>query len=121
MVKALFDTNILIDFLNGREPARAELALYTDKAISMITWMEIMVGVNDENRQATAAFLRHFTCIDIDQSVAERAVALRRTYRLKLPDAIIWACAMTHDRVFVTRDSKDIPADHPGVRIPYRL
>ncbi|MDO1581386.1 type II toxin-antitoxin system VapC family toxin [Rhizobium oryzicola] len=121
MVKALFDSNILIDFLSGREPARAELALYPDKAISMITWMEVMVGVSDENREATIGFLRHFTCIEIDQVVAEQAVALRGAYRLKLPGAIVWASAMAHDRLLVTRDAKDIPADHPGVRIPYDI
>ena len=44
MVKALFDTNILIDYLNGFEQAKAELARYSDKAISLITWMEVIVG-----------------------------------------------------------------------------
>ncbi|NSZ15968.1 type II toxin-antitoxin system VapC family toxin [Agrobacterium vitis] len=121
MVKALFDTNILIDFLNGNEPARQELSLYEEKAISMVTWMEVMVGASDENGQATAAFLRSFRCIAIDQTVAERAVALRRGHRLKLPDAIVWASALAHDMVLVTRDTKDLPGNHPGIRIPYRL
>ena len=44
MVSALFDTNILIDYLNGVEAARTELGRYSDKAISLITWMEVMVG-----------------------------------------------------------------------------
>jgi predicted nucleic acid-binding protein len=43
-VKALFDTNVLIDYLSGVKAAKAELAKYSDKAISMITWMEIQVG-----------------------------------------------------------------------------
>ena len=44
MVKVIFDTNILIDYLNGTPQAKAELTLYTDKAISIVTWMEIQVG-----------------------------------------------------------------------------
>ena len=44
MVKALFDTNILVDYLNAVPQARTELQRYTEKAISIITWMEVMVG-----------------------------------------------------------------------------
>ena len=47
MVKALLDTNILIDFLRGLPAARDELNRYEDKAISVITWMEVMVGRAD--------------------------------------------------------------------------
>ena len=37
MVKALFDTNILIDYLNAVPEARTEFQRYTEKAISVIT------------------------------------------------------------------------------------
>lgn len=37
MVKALFDTNILVDYLNAVPQARAELQRYTEKAMSIIT------------------------------------------------------------------------------------
>ena len=37
MVKALFDTNILIDHLRGITAARDEIARYDTKAISIIT------------------------------------------------------------------------------------
>ena len=43
-MKALFDTNILIDYLRGLPAARDELNRHQDKAISVVTWMEIMVG-----------------------------------------------------------------------------
>ena len=78
MVGALFDTNILIDHLRGIEAARDELARYTDKAISLITWMEVLVGTSEPHRPGTRAFLDSFTRIEIDPRVAERAVALRR-------------------------------------------
>jgi predicted nucleic acid-binding protein len=38
MVKALFDTNILVDYLNAVPEARKELQRYTEKAVSIITW-----------------------------------------------------------------------------------
>ena len=57
--------------------------------------------------------------MDVDSDVAERAAILRRTHRIKLPDALIWATAQAYDLVLVTRNTKDFPADHPGIRVPY--
>ena len=56
MVKALFDTNILIDYLTGRSQARAELSLYAEKAISIITWMEVMVVGAEKSWRRRAIF-----------------------------------------------------------------
>ncbi|HBK09336.1 MAG TPA: VapC toxin family PIN domain ribonuclease [Acetobacteraceae bacterium] len=121
MVKALLDTNILIDFLNGIPAARDELNLYEDKAISIITWMEVMAGAPPLAARATREFLDGFALMDLDGKVAERAVPLRQQYRLKLPDAIIWATARVHAMLLVTRETKAFPADNPGVRMPYTV
>jgi predicted nucleic acid-binding protein len=56
MVKALFDTNILIDFLNAAPQARQEIDLYREKAISIVTWMEVMVGAPPSVEAATRTF-----------------------------------------------------------------
>jgi len=119
MVKALFDTNILIDFLGGAPEARDEVALYDDAAISIVTWMEVMVGATDPTADATRAFLNNFELIGLDREVADLAVQLRRRYGLKLPDAIIWASARHQGRLLVTRNTKDFPPGDPGVRAPY--
>ena len=121
MVKALFDTNILIDYLRGVEPARAELARFPDPAISIVTWMEVMAGAPPDTEAATRAFLGAFITVALDPTVAERAVEIRRTQRLKLPDAIVRASAEVQDRLLVTRDERAFPGDDPGIRIPYRL
>lgn len=119
MVRALFDTNILIDYLRKIEAARDELARYTDKAISVVTWMEVLVGATDANQPATRAFLDSFTLVAIDARVAERAVTLRQAQRIKLPDAIVWASAQVHGMLLVTRDTKGFPLGDPGIRMPY--
>ncbi len=75
-MNALFDTNILIDHLNGIEEAMIEM---------------------------------------------RRAVQIRKTARIKLPDALIWASAQAHSMLLVTRNTKDFSASEPGVRIPYQL
>ena len=119
MVKALFDTSVLIDYLNGVKNAKVELARFDDKAISVISWIEVMVGTTPATLAGTRAFLAGFALLPINVLVAERAVALRQVKRIKLPDAIIWASAQTSDRLLVTRNTKDFAATEPGVRVPY--
>ncbi|WP_159712887.1 type II toxin-antitoxin system VapC family toxin [Geminicoccus flavidas] len=121
MVKALFDTNILIDHLNAVPEARAELRRYEAKAISIVTWMEVMVGAEPDLQAPTRGFLGGFEVIGIEERVAERAVKLRRSHRIRLPDAVIWATAQVHGLLLVTRNTRDFPADDPGVRAPYIL
>jgi predicted nucleic acid-binding protein len=121
MVKVLLDTNVLIDFLRGIPAAQAELARHDDAAISVITWMEVLVGAPPALEQSTRDFLNDFRLIELDQKVADRAVGIRRDHRLKLPDAIIWSSAQVHARLLITRDTKGFPADDPGVRVPYTV
>lgn len=121
MVKALFDTNILIDHLNRVDAASAELSRYEDKAVSILTWIEVMVGAAPEVEVATREFLRNFKLVGLDDRIADLAVRLRRAHRLKLPDAVIWASAQANEMLLVTRNTKDFPSDDPGVRMPYRL
>ncbi len=120
-MKALFDTNILIDYLNGIEASLRELSKHDERLISPISWMEVMVGTLQEEEADVRAFLSTFRQVSIDSEVAEEAVVARRTIGLKLPDAIIWASARVSDALLVTRKDRDFPADHPGVRNPYEL
>lgn len=64
-------------------------------------------------------FLRDFKVVDITRRVAREAIELRRQKRIRLQDAIIWASARVESALLVTRNTKDFPADEPGVRVPY--
>lgn len=120
-MRAVFDTNILIDYLNGLDQARGELALYDRPMISPITWIEVVVGGRSDMDPVLLAFLRRFEQAPLDTAVAERAVRLRRSHRLKVPDAIIWATAQSVDALLVTRNTKDFPTTAPDVRVPYTV
>ena len=121
MVSVLIDTNILIDYLNGIEQAKTELDRYSDKAISLITWMEVMVGATPETERIMRGFLSGFVHLPIDEQVATVAVALRKQHKIKLPDAIVWATAQVNRCLFVTRNTKDFSHDEPGIRVPYQI
>lgn len=121
-MNALFDTNILIDYLKGDRPAQAELARYRQPLISVVTWMEVLAGVRtDDEADVVEMFLRDFRVVDVSRGIARDAVAIRQTMRIRLPDAIIWASARHESALLVTRNTKDFPADEPGIRIPYRV
>jgi len=120
-MKALFDTNVLIDYLNGIPAAKRELDLYESCSISIVTWMEVLSGGAQELEDTTRAFLNRFIAVPIGEAIAERAVKLRRERRLKLPDAIILATALETGLMLVTRNAKDFGGTLPGIRIPYRV
>lgn len=121
-MKAVFDSNIVIDYLNGIPAAAEELALYREAWISPITWVEAQVktppGLEDATRSAIDATFRR---LELDEATLENGLLLRRTLRLKLPDALILASARVRGWQLVSRNTKDFPADMPGIRVPYQL
>ncbi|SNY77878.1 type II toxin-antitoxin system VapC family toxin [Enterobacter sp. CC120223-11] len=118
---AVFDTNILIDLLNKRlEAAEAIENGANHRAISLISWMEVMVGARKYHQEArTAALLGAFEVIDVSREIAERSVLLRAEHGMKLPDAIILASAKVRNCPLITRNIKDF-SGISGVKIPYQ-
>lgn len=119
---ALFDTNILIDYLNGIPASVDTLKKYGSKpAISVITWMEIMVGAKKlptEKENETRKFLAQFILLPVSDQVAEMSIIIRHENRIKLPDAIILATARTNNRILISRNPKDFD-NVTGVIMPY--
>lgn len=120
-MKAVFDTNIIIDALNGVSAADEEYSRYEQVLISRITWMEVLVGAKEDDAELRDFLATHFEVIPLDLPVAEAAVNLRRKHRLRLPDAIIWATAQVSEAVLVTRNTKDFDPQWAGILIPYQI
>lgn len=120
-MKALFDTNILIDYLNGIEAAKAEINRYPHMTISIVTWMEVMVGAKPDEEVSIRRFLSRFELIPVSANIAEQAVKIRRNTRIRLPDAIIRASAEVEHALLISRNTKDFPEGEPWVRVPYTL
>lgn len=118
---AVFDTDILIDLLNGIEPALKEAEQYVVREISDITWMEVLAGAQTEEERNIRGFLTHFRKVPITSEIAEQAILERRNRRIKLPDAIIIATAVVGGRLLITRNTRDFSRNDKHVRIPYRL
>ena len=46
-MNAVVDTNILIDYLNGSVKAQRELRSFEVVYISLVSWMELLVGATE--------------------------------------------------------------------------
>jgi predicted nucleic acid-binding protein len=122
-VKAVFDSNILIDYLNGERKAVTEISRYQKRLISRITWMEVLIGAQTEvAKDAAFSCFQLFNVAEVTEEVALRAIEIRSQHRLKLPDAIILGTARTYRCLLVTRNTVDFSAKKfADVREPYRL
>lgn len=120
-MNAVFDSNILIDLLNGVVPAREEVRQHPERAISIVTWIEVLTGAQPQTEEITRTVLATFQVVPISPEIAEQAVLIRRNRRLKLPDALLLATAIVAGGQLITRNTRDFPRNEKHVRIPYRL
>ena len=102
------DTVILIDYLNAIPAATKWLnAHHDDCVLTPITRAEVLAGCEAQMIDVTNRWLDTFAQCDIDHTTAKTAAALRKSLRVKLPDAMQAACASTRGLTFVTRNTKD--------------
>ena len=119
-VDYLFDSNVLIYVLNRYNADAVELLANTpsgSRAISMITWMEVLAGATALDTDDTRQFLSDFQVIELTKEITETTVGIRRSMRLKLPDSIIYATAVATGRTLVTFNSRDFPSGTPLVHL----
>jgi predicted nucleic acid-binding protein len=121
MSDPFFDTNILIDWLNDLPGAITELGRYSRPRISRIVWTEILAGEPLEQRDVVRDLIAPFEVVEIDARIALAAANIRYRSRMKLIDAYILATAQVNGSILITRNTKDFPAELPGICVPYTL
>jgi predicted nucleic acid-binding protein len=95
----LLDTNILIDRLRGEAPALAWLEQQQRPRISVISWIEVLVGCREGESGRVQAWLDTFPRLPLDDAIALESVRLRQRHGLQSPDAIILATARCADLI----------------------
>lgn len=133
MAIVLFDTNILIDNLNGHAAAALEILNYEDAIISSITWMEVAFLMNQAAKHQFQVFLDDagIRIVHLNDDIMRRATIIRgdsiaanaagRGRKLTLPDCIIRATADASRRLIITRNPADFGGEGPNVRVPYDI
>ena len=101
----LADTNAIIYLLKGN--ACMKPYLDTRIALSVISYMELLSfsGITQQEERSIRAFTGMCRMLPIDNTIIEQTIKLRRQYRIKLPDAIIAATALSYELPLITADS----------------
>ncbi len=107
--KYLIDTNVLIDAQMSRLP-KESLSFLTNVidqnfTVSFITRIEFL-GYKDITK-SSEDFISLASVIGIDDSIVDTCIHLRRTRKIKIPDAIIAATSLTHNLTLITRNTSD--------------
>lgn len=115
MKSIILDTDVLINFLRGRERARNYLMSVLDTAdlcCSALTVAEIHAGMREYERTKTMALLDSLTIIDVTKNIAEKAGEDRRSIKsqdLELDDCIIAATAFMRHAALATGNDRHYP------------
>jgi predicted nucleic acid-binding protein len=116
-----FDTNIVIDWLKRKPQATAELGRCKRHRMSRIVWTEVLAGETLDERDIVRQALANFETVELDARIALAAADIRHRSHMKLMDAYILATAQVNGAILITRNTKDFPAEMPGIRVPYTL
>ena len=107
--KYLIDTNVILDFMGGRLPAKSEYILseIIDDQINLsaINKIELLGFSNVE--QEIIDLVSFAVIYHIDDDIIDKTIELRKKYKIKLPDAIIAATAIVNDFVLISHNFRD--------------
>lgn len=108
------DSNIIIAYLTGDEKVVKALSDWKRVGVplflSSIVEAEVLSfaeWTTEEQRSAELFLEENFVHISFDRAIARLAASLRRTGRIKLPDAAIAATALYTGSPLVTRNVRD--------------
>ena len=119
-MKATFDTNILIDYLEDRDEAEKVIASCSERYLSFIALIEVRTGIKTQaEEEALKILLSGFKIIFIDEAIIAETINIRKTLRLKVPDAIIYATAKVNNCPLITRNTKDFGTGADDIIVPY--
>lgn len=114
VVKFVLDTNAVIYLLGGKLAEPLPPGRY---ALSVISEMELLSypGLSADEETAIRQLLGFITRLPLGDAERDVAIALRKTLRLKLPDAVIAASALNWGAVLLSNDTRLVQV--PGLAV----
>jgi len=109
------DTDVLIDFLAGRGPARDQVASAIEQgnlATTVITRFELLCGARTARQEsAIRTLLSALPTLALDERAAERAARVRRKLEgsgktIGMADSLIAGIALCHGGILMTRNRR---------------
>ena len=115
----LLDTNILI-YLSKKELKLSDLASRDDRlCISVITYMEALgyPFESQEEQDIIEKLCDNLLVLQLNDDVVKLVIEIRKSKRIKLPDAIIAATAVGNNATLITRNTSDFQNVHKDLVI----
>ncbi|MDR2144642.1 MAG: PIN domain-containing protein [Treponema sp.] len=117
----VLDSTVAIDLLNGL-PSSKRIKAKLEHAgvyVSVITRIEMLSFPNStpEIESRIKNFLKSVKVVPINRNVERNTILLRRSKKLKIPDSIIAATALTLQAAIISRDDHFIRLNWPGLPV----
>ena len=98
------DTNALLYLLSGNPCMKPYLSSYI--GLSVISEMELLSfsGITSFEEERIRSLIQDCLVLFLTENVKNKTIALRRAYKIKLPDAIIAATAIENKLQLITAD-----------------
>ncbi len=108
----LIDSNVIIDYLNGKLPdlgkALLQQVVNEIPLLSIISRIEVLSYNNaDDVRKLLLDFIKSSNVFELSDEIVEATISIRMQKKIKLPDAIIAATALVFDLTLLTRNTED--------------
>jgi tRNA(fMet)-specific endonuclease VapC len=109
------DTDVLIDFLQGNQPASERIALELDHgqlATTAISRFELLAGARTKRQQTIIEqLLAALPCLPLEAQSADRAAEVRRALdgqglSIGMGDSLIAGIVLAHRGVLLTRNRR---------------
>jgi len=100
--KFLLDTNVIINSINYKYKLPVN-----EYSCSIITEMELLSfpKLTLQESLEIKKYLSFMNLLNINEQIKEKTIELRKKYKIKLPDSIICASAISNNLVLVSDDA----------------
>lgn len=104
------DSNSVIYFLDGILPPKGmefmRSIVDSRPQVSVMTEIEVLgFNIDAASRDIFDYFFEVTSVFDLSRPIVDQTISLRKTHKIKLPDAIIAATALVHGLTLITRDT----------------
>ena len=118
----LIDTNVAIEYIGASLPEKAlsklDTIINSQFYISVINKIELLgfSGLTENETEKFTLFIDSAINIGLNRDVVNMTIEIRKAFKIKIPDAIIAATALTYDLVLITRNTADFK-NIPNIRM----
>ncbi len=105
----LIDTNVLIEYIGGllTEKLTVKVSNIIDKEFNISFVNKIEILGHASTQEMIVKFIDAANIYYVDNQIVEKTISIRKTKKIKLPDALLAATAIIYGFTLLTRNVDD--------------